>query len=257
MESPDSPQRPSAMEMANAGFFHTGRADETVCGACFLGLRDWQPCDVDAEAVHARFAAGGGSNGGGCLFLNTRRLLTSVLPLARKHLTSSTPRSDTAVAATVIERLAVIAREMAVGGSGDDKSSIDCWPVENARVLGYSDDLILLALWRLQTEGNAVNHAWEIDPQVSSHVRKLCSMQTCITGEFPALVLQISAILSGVIDWIGSSKHLYLKSILLHTPVFCGHLSLNHCSNIYVIIFAFTLSTAILRGIQIPSYFVH
>ncbi|KAL5967502.1 putative apoptosi inhibitor ORF99 [Taenia solium] len=171
-ESSDSQQRPSAMEMASAGFFHTGRADEAVCGACFLGLRDWQPCDVDAEAVHARFATGGGSSGGGCLFLNTRRLLTSVLPLARKHLTSSAPRSDTAVAATVIERLAAIAREMAVGGSGDDKSGTDCWPVGNARVLGYSDDLILLALWRLQTEGKAVNHAWEIDPQGTTDLLK-------------------------------------------------------------------------------------
>ncbi|VDM30371.1 unnamed protein product [Hydatigera taeniaeformis] len=170
-ESPDSPQRPSAMEMASAGFFHTGRADEAVCGACFLGLRDWQPCDVDAEAVHARFAAGGGGGGGGCLFLNTRRLLTSVLPLARKHLTSSSPRSDTAVAATVIDRLAAIAREMIVGGKDGD-SSVDCWPVENARVLGYSDDLILLALWRLQTEGNAVDHAWEIDPQGTTDLLK-------------------------------------------------------------------------------------
>ncbi|EUB61502.1 inhibitor of apoptosis protein [Echinococcus granulosus] len=162
MESANSPQRPSPVELASAGFFHTGRADETVCGACFLGLRDWQPCDVDAEAVHARFAAG---DGGSCLFLTTRRLLTSVLPLARKHLTTSPPRSDTVVAATMIERLTVIAREMAVGGSGGDNSGTDCWPVQNARVLGYSDDLILLALWRLQTEGNAVDHTWAIDPQ--------------------------------------------------------------------------------------------
>ena len=158
-----SQRRPSAIELATAGFFHTGRADEAVCGACFLGLRDWQPCDVDAEAVHAKFAAATGSSG--CLFLITRRLLTSVLPLARKNLATSTPRSDT-FAAEVVDRLAVIAQEMSVSDEAD--SSGGCWPVENARNLGYSDDLILLALWRLQTEGNAEDHkAWAIDPHVS------------------------------------------------------------------------------------------
>lgn len=169
--STNSSQRPSAMELANAGFFHTGCADETVCGACFLGLRDWQPCDVDAEAVHARFATDGG-NGSGCPFLTTRRLLTSVLPLARKHLTAPASRSDVASAVTMIGRLAVIAREMSASGSGGDGSGSSCWPVENARALGYSDDLILLALWRLQTEGNAADQAWEIDPQGTTDLLK-------------------------------------------------------------------------------------
>ena len=151
------------MELANAGFFHTGRADEAVCGACFLGLRDWQPCDIDAEAVHEKFATSTGSNG--CLYLVTRRLLTSVLPLARKRLAVPITRSDK-IASEVIDRLAVIAREMDVCEKAGKSSG--CWPVENARNLGYSDDLILLALWRLQTESNAENHkAWTIDPQVS------------------------------------------------------------------------------------------
>lgn len=153
--SSNSSERPSSSELASAGFFHTGRADETVCGACFVGLRDWQPCDIDAEAVHARFAGSGG-----CLYLTTRRILTSVLPLARKNLTITRPDFDSAATEVVRERLAVIAEEMQIGETNR------CWPVENARALGYSEDIILLALWRLQSEKNPNEKDWKIDPQV-------------------------------------------------------------------------------------------
>ncbi|VDD75490.1 unnamed protein product [Mesocestoides corti] len=153
---------PTALELANAGFFHTGRGDEAVCGACFLGLRDWQPSDVDAEAVHARFAGAGH-----CLYLLTRRLLTSVLPLARKRLSpvNAPPQPDVD---DVIDRLGVIARE--ISGRNDS-----CWPVENARALGYSDDLIALALWRLQAEkkvDQASRPVWTIDPQGTASLLK-------------------------------------------------------------------------------------
>lgn len=170
-------RRPSAAEMASAGFFHTGRADEAVCGACFLGLRDWQPCDGDAESVHARFAAPGG-----CLFLTTRRLITSVLPLARKQLRAHTNPSPAASASAhlVVARLAAIAREL----NEEDEVGASCWPVKNARALGYSDDLILLALWRLQSEGGNSGKNWKINPQNTAGLLKaLLRLQESGLGE--------------------------------------------------------------------------
>lgn len=157
----NSSGRPSSSELASAGFFHTGRDDETVCGACFVGLRDWQPCDIDAEAVHARFA---GSDD--CLYLITRRILTSVLPLERKNL--AVPRSvfDYASTGVMKDRLAVIAKEMEVSETNR------CWPVENARALGYSEDIILLALWRLQSEKNPTEKDWNIDPHGTADLLK-------------------------------------------------------------------------------------
>ncbi|KAM3180860.1 hypothetical protein ACTXT7_015485 [Hymenolepis weldensis] len=154
-------ERLSSTELATAGFFHTGRADETICGACFVGLRDWQPCDIDAEAVHTEF-----SGPGGCLYLTTRRILTSVLPLARKNL--PTPRSvfDAAATNVIRDRLAAIAKEMEISDTNR------CWPIGNARALGYSDDIILLALWRLQTEKGSKDNDWKIDPQGTTDLLK-------------------------------------------------------------------------------------
>nr|CDS25393.1 inhibitor of apoptosis protein [Hymenolepis microstoma] len=154
-------QRLSSTELAAAGFFHTGRADETVCGACFVGLRDWQPCDIDAEAVHAEF-----SGPGGCLYLTTRRILTSVLPLARKNLPSSKSAFDAAASNVIKDRLAAIAKEMEISDANR------CWPIGNARALGYSDDIILLALWRLQTEKSSKDDNWKIDPQGTTDLLK-------------------------------------------------------------------------------------
>jgi len=151
-----SPARPSPLELASAGFFHTGRGDEAVCGTCFLGLRDWQPSDIDAEAVHRRF-----TGAAPCLYLSTRRLLTSILPLARKGLLQAggdTPDR----CGTIVERLAFVARDMT--------STSGCWPVQNARALGYTDDVIVLALWRLQDETSPPTLS--IDPQATTDLLK-------------------------------------------------------------------------------------
>uniref|UniRef100_A0A0V0J712 E3 ubiquitin-protein ligase IAP-3 n=2 Tax=Schistocephalus solidus TaxID=70667 RepID=A0A0V0J712_SCHSO len=163
---------PSAAEFASAGFFHTGRGDETVCGVCGLGLRDWQPAD-QADMSHARYALASAlavaealrasgqrmertSTSVPCLFLEVHRLLSSDLPLARKNLASANCSVTTAAAAVatqeyvnnLADRLAAIARMLVATGP-------PTWPVQNARRLGYSDDLILLGLWRLQSEATS------------------------------------------------------------------------------------------------------
>lgn len=151
-------QLPSASEFASTGFFHTGRTDETVCGACGLGLRDWKPAD-QADMAHASFAKERTDCCSlPCLFLDVHRFLTSDLPLARKKLFNengsmngcSRLRKDPEVAKYVVnlaDRLRAIALMMA---SSPHASAH--WPVLNARDLGYSDDLIALALWRLQSD---------------------------------------------------------------------------------------------------------
>lgn len=63
-------------------------------------------------------------------------------------------------------------------------------------------------------------------------------METYVTSEFSALVLWVSAILLGHLA--GSSKNLLcLKSVLVHTSLLSGHLSLNLCLDISVIMLAF------------------
>ncbi|KAA3679509.1 uncharacterized protein DEA37_0014670 [Paragonimus westermani] len=194
--------RPSPSELASAGFFHTGSGDETICPACGLGLRDWQATD-QPEACHLAYstaevslsATGGGSDRSStpalpCLYLAVHRLLSSELPLARKSLVSAcpvqsvcslpgvttfpvksfdntAPDSASSKFATLADRLRAIAQIMF-------SSPPQAWPIENARVLGHSDDLIVLALWRLQMETAGVglacppSSALRLDPQATA-----------------------------------------------------------------------------------------
>lgn len=184
---------PSPSELASAGFFHTGSGDETVCPACGLGLRDWQPSDQPA-ACHFAYSTAEASqkmNGDGhsgkscpampCLYLVVHRWLTSELPLARKSLVPvgrvpsvctlpgvvSRPVGSHGYGefASLADRLRAIARIMS------SPPSPQGWPVENARSLGHSDDLIVLALWRLQAETTGLGLACpamnelRLDPQ--------------------------------------------------------------------------------------------
>ncbi|TGZ69246.1 hypothetical protein CRM22_003839 [Opisthorchis felineus] len=195
-------RHPSPNELASAGFFHTGSGDETVCPACGLGLRDWQPTD-QPEACHLAFSVAElslATEGGcvvqpvpslPCLYLAVRRLLASELPLARKSLApaglvqsictlpgvispptvrSAEDRFHEAVPgfASLADRLRAIARIMS------SPPSPQGWPIENARALGHSDDLIVLGLWRLQTESVSwglacpSNAALRLDPQATA-----------------------------------------------------------------------------------------
>ncbi|KAG5444143.1 E3 ubiquitin-protein ligase IAP-3 [Clonorchis sinensis] len=195
-------RHPSANELASAGFFHTGSGDETVCPACGLGLRDWQPTD-QPEACHLAFSVAElslATEDGSvvqpvpslpCLYLAVRRLLASELPLARKSLApagfvqsictlpgvispptirSAEDRFHETVPgfASLADRLRAIARIMS------SPPSPQGWPIENARALGHSDDLIVLGLWRLQTESVSwglacpSNAALRLDPQATA-----------------------------------------------------------------------------------------
>lgn len=193
---------PSADELASAGFFHTGSGDETVCPACGLGLRDWQPSD-QPEACHLAFSAAElnlTSEDGSltqpvpslpCLYLAVRRLLTSELPLARKSLAPagfvqsicSLPGviSSPAVCSTddrfheaVLDYASLADRLRAIAQIMSSPPSPQGWPIENARALGHSDDLIVLGLWRLQTESTSwglacpSNAALRLDPQATA-----------------------------------------------------------------------------------------
>nr|VZI19303.1 unnamed protein product [Spirometra erinaceieuropaei] len=164
-KTPKERPLPSAAEFASAGFFHTGRGDETVCGVCGLGLRDWQPAD-QADLSHARYALANAlavaealrasgqrqvertSTSVPCLFLEVHRLLSSDLPLTRKNLASAATVTAQEYVRNLADRLAAIARMLVATGP-------QTWPVQNARRLGYSDDLILLGLWRLQSEATS------------------------------------------------------------------------------------------------------
>ncbi|VEL12403.1 unnamed protein product, partial [Protopolystoma xenopodis] len=223
---------PSAHELALAGFFSTGRGDETVCPACGLGLRDWQPTDQPV-ACHAAYAMAAGFSTATlagapslpCLYIAVHRLLTSELPLTRKQLitvsegivTNDPPRSRiqgwrgrteslashmlpgvidqptswladdnwNLVTALSCGRRARRQRTTSCGlpddadeqggevgdndegypsladrlraiyklvGSVGQSAGPQIWPVQNARSLGHSDDLIVLALWRMQQD---------------------------------------------------------------------------------------------------------
>ncbi|BHF67055.1 Protein DETOXIFICATION 47, chloroplastic [Sparganum proliferum] len=164
-KTPKERPLPSAAEFASAGFFHTGRGDETVCGVCGLGLRDWQPAD-QADLSHARYALANAlavaealrasgqrmertSTSVPCLFLEVHRLLSSDLPLTRKNLAAAAATTaQEEYVRNLSDRLATIARMLVATGP-------QTWPVQNARRLGYSDDLILLGLWRLQSEATS------------------------------------------------------------------------------------------------------
>lgn len=200
-EQSESSTLPLAAELASAGFFHTGSGDETVCPACGLGLRDWQSTD-QPEACHFAYStteislrsSAGTADGPHiptipCLYLAVHRLLVSELPLARKHLVPAGPvqsvcglpgvvtppvyslitdaftDAEAIKYASLADRLDAIARIMT------SPPSPQGWPVENARALGHSDDLIVLALWRLQAETTGVGiacppkSALYLDPQ--------------------------------------------------------------------------------------------
>ena len=53
---------PKPMELAEAGFFYTGKSDETVCFYCGLHLYHWKSTD-NAKIEHKKFRSG-------CKFLN-------------------------------------------------------------------------------------------------------------------------------------------------------------------------------------------
>ncbi|VDP80971.1 unnamed protein product [Echinostoma caproni] len=225
-EQSDSSTLPSAAELASAGFFHTGSGDETVCPACGLGLRDWQATD-QPEACHFAYSTAEislrsteDSTGGPrvpiipCLYLAVHRLLVSELPLARKHLVPAgpiqsvcslpgvvTPPTYSLIPdpysevealdfASLADRLDAIARIMT-------SPPPQGWPVENARALGHSDDLIVLALWRLQAEAAGVGiacppkSALYLDPQGTADLlRAVLRVQEgfdATLGEFPDL----------------------------------------------------------------------
>ncbi|TPP39634.1 Inhibitor of apoptosis protein [Fasciola gigantica] len=226
-ERSESSTLPSAAELASAGFFHTGSGDETVCSACGLGLRDWQATD-QPEACHFAYSTAeislrsSGSTADGsrvpvipCLYLAVHRLLVSELPLARKHLVPAGPihsvcglpgvvtppvynlitdpftDSEAIEYASLADRLDAIARIM------KSPPSPQGWPVENARALGHSDDLIVLALWRLQAEAAGVGiacppkSALYLDPQGTADLlRAVLRVQEgfdATLGEFPDL----------------------------------------------------------------------
>ncbi|CAH8484182.1 unnamed protein product [Dicrocoelium dendriticum] len=191
---------PSPSELASAGFFHTGSADETVCPACGLGLRDWQASD-QPEACHLAFSAAGVSIGSSrdcryrattpvlpCLYLSVHRLLASELPLARKSLVPAGPvQTVSTLPGVITPPIGTIMREESMNPSTGFASLADRlnaivrimssppapqgWPIENARSLGHSDDLIVLALWRLQSESTGTGlacppmKALRLDPQ--------------------------------------------------------------------------------------------
>nr|CAX71675.1 Proteinase inhibitor I32, inhibitor of apoptosis,domain-containing protein [Schistosoma japonicum] len=200
---------PSPSELASAGFFHTGSGDETVCPACGLGLRDWQATD-QPEACHIAYSAaataamGMGSGDGHCrppiptmpcLYLVVHRLLVSEIPLARKslvpvgqtqsvrglpgvisrplvHFSDESSQNTACEYPSLAERLYAIAHIMTASPAPQG------WPVENARALGHSDDLIVLALWRLQAEAAGMGLACPptksiyIDPQATTELLK-------------------------------------------------------------------------------------
>lgn len=193
-------QHPSPNELASAGFFHTGCADETVCPACGLGLRDWQASD-QPEACHLAFSVAGVSVGSSrdnrhkaavpvlpCLYLSVHRLLASELPLARKSLFPTGPvQSVSNLPGVITPPMGSITMEELMNTSTGFASLADRlnaifrimssppapqgWPIENARSLGHSDDLIVLALWRLQSESTGTGlscpplKALRLDPQ--------------------------------------------------------------------------------------------
>ncbi|CAH8669779.1 unnamed protein product [Heterobilharzia americana] len=208
---------PSASELASAGFFHTGSGDETVCPACGLGLRDWQVTD-QPEACHIAYSAAATaaiemSSGDGlcrppvptmpCLYLIVHRLLVSEIPLARKclvpvgqvqsvrglpgvtsrpvvHVTDQSSQNSTCEYPSLADRLYAIAQIMTASPAPQ------AWPVENARALGHSDDLIVLALWRLQAEAAGMGLACppmksiHIDPQATTELLKaILRVQEC------------------------------------------------------------------------------
>lgn len=205
---PKSPV-PSPSELASAGFFHTGSGDETICPACGLGLRDWQATD-QPEACHIAYSAAAtaaiemGSGDGHyrspiptipCLYLIVHRLLVSEIPLARKslvpvgqtqsvrglpgvisrpvvHFTDQSSQNSSCEYPSLADRLYAIAHIMTASPAPQG------WPVENARALGHSDDLIVLALWRLQAEAAGMGLACPpiksiyIDPQATTELLK-------------------------------------------------------------------------------------
>ncbi|CAH8875811.1 unnamed protein product [Trichobilharzia szidati] len=208
---------PSASELASAGFFHTGSGDETVCPACGLGLRDWQATD-QPEACHIAYSAAATaaiemSSGDDfcrppiptipCLYLVVHRLLVSEIPLARKslvpagqvqsvrglpgvvsrpvvHFTDQFSQNLTCEYPSLADRLYSIAQIMSASPAPQS------WPVENARALGHSDDLIVLALWRLQSEAAGMGLACppmksiHIDPQATTELLKaILRVQEC------------------------------------------------------------------------------
>ncbi|CAL8089652.1 unnamed protein product [Calicophoron daubneyi] len=205
---PVSPPRPSPNELATAGFFHTGSGDETVCPACGLGLRDWQSTD-QPEACHLAYSSTGiGLNATHlhegvdhpstpalpCLYLAVHRLLVSEIPLARKCLipagpaqsvcalpgiiTPPTTGSENACDDFVATFPSLADRLLAITQIMMSPPSPQGWPVENARALGHSDDLIVLALWRLQSEsaGSGLacppTTALRLDPQGTTDLLK-------------------------------------------------------------------------------------
>ncbi|VDQ02017.1 unnamed protein product [Trichobilharzia regenti] len=218
-ESPiqNSKSVPSASELASAGFFHTGSGDETVCPACGLGLRDWQATD-QPEACHIAYSAAATAAiemssvddfcrppipTMPCLYLVVHRLLVSEIPLARKslvpagqvqsvrglpgvvsrpvvHFTDQFSQNLTCEYPSLADRLYSIAQIMSASPAPQS------WPVENARALGHSDDLIVLALWRLQSEAAGMGLACppmksiHIDPQATTELLKaILRVQEC------------------------------------------------------------------------------
>lgn len=208
---------PSASELASAGFFHTGCGDETVCPACGLGLRDWQATD-QPEACHIAYSAAATAaiemtSGEDfchppiptmpCLYLVVHRLLVSEIPLARKslvpagqvqsvrglpgvisrpvvHFTDQFSQNSTCEYPSLADRLYSIAQLMTASPAPQS------WPVENARALGHSDDLIVLALWRLQSEAAGMGLACppmksiHVDPQATTELLKaILRVQEC------------------------------------------------------------------------------
>lgn len=185
---------PSPQELASAGFFHTGSGDETICPACGLGLRDWQASD-QPEACHLAYSTvEAGSKAVPtlpCLYLAVHRLLSSELPLVRKSLVSASPIQsvcslsgvttlspvkgfETSNSEAICSRFATLADRLRAIARIMFSSPPQAWPVENARVLGHSDDLIVLALWRLQMETTGVGlvcppkSALRLDPQATA-----------------------------------------------------------------------------------------
>lgn len=183
---------PFSSELASAGFFHTGLSDETICPACGLGLRDWQAAD-QPEACHSAYSTAAKnaleirksedssyvpSPTFPCLYLAVRRFLVSELPLARKFLVPvgsiqlvhtlpgvvSRPvihfnddhdsHSLTKEYSSFADRLRAIFEMMNASPTPQG------WPVENARALGHSDDLIVMALWRLQADAAEIDLAF-------------------------------------------------------------------------------------------------
>ncbi|CAH8581730.1 unnamed protein product [Schistosoma turkestanicum] len=197
---------PSPTELASAGFYHTGSGDETICPACGLGLRDWQATD-QPEACHIAYSAAAtaaiemGSGDGHCrlpvptmpcLYLIVHRLLVSEIPLARKSLVPVGQTQSVRGLPGVICRPVVHFTDQSSQNSCEYPSLADRlyaiahimtaspapqgWPVENARALGHSDDLIVLALWRLQAEAAGMGLACPpiksiyIDPQATTEL---------------------------------------------------------------------------------------